>query len=271
MRHALLLLAALALAGCSAPAAQIAPAPPDQRCWMVSATADWQEPGLYAALPAAARAAGFEVRTEWGPNMPMTSAALDALYQKHEAMAVTWTPGGPAELRLAPHLPGELAITVAGAEDASARDALFGRFLEHLGLADHPERPAWERALVASHGREPLPQAIVVARPDLGGLYDALLAQGEPNVTAAGPGAVLLEWPGWRMHLQVGFAQVIAGVDDTLIDIIVAEDDRVRAGTTLRPGEAPYPTLQARTNATFARLGLPPPTFEGATGGSDAC
>lgn len=252
---ALALLVPALLAGCAAPPGGLVQRNNDGAC---STAASWREPGLHALLPDAARVPDVLVEPTT-PHSPLLGFEHPDLEARGNASVtfVEWDPadGGP-RVWLRGMMPGEVDVTVhAGFGDARLLP-VFGAFLDAVGLADSPERPAWERALAGSPRDRWPPHATFVAEPDLAPLHERMRA----NLTEElnGPGTVFLRSGEWSLGLFVpGW---LVTTDD--VRLTVDGIDQVGAYATLEPGEPAWPGVQQRARAAFERMGVPPPAFQ---------
>ncbi|HUR68098.1 MAG TPA: hypothetical protein VM370_02550 [Candidatus Thermoplasmatota archaeon] len=270
MMRAVVCLALAALAGCAGLPAQ-GPGSLGPPCALGVVEATWDEPGLYVALPAGARSAGLVVvDEETVRGAPAVDHPIVARWRAHDLLEVSRLfaeDGG--SVRLIPQLPGELMLEATTTWDNETLLENVGHFLDGVGLGTHPERAAWERAIVASAHHGPYPVAYIVAKPDPVGLIDALEAEGPAKNGPSTLGDVAFVWGDWELRIGIGVRVLVAdGPTDEQLHLMVDEMDRTRASTRYPAGDPPLSALEARANATFERLALAPPTYAGLSGGA---
>lgn len=257
MRRLPVLLLPLALvlaAGCAAPAGRLA-----RHCEGQGASAQWTEPGLFEALPEAARSAGLEPVAGFGDvgPLPFRHPDLDARHGQYELVNLRWM--GPDDVALFMHAaqPGEYEVTVQTAFDDARLPDLLGTFLDHVGLGDAPERPAWERALVHAPRDQWPPRVVILGEPRLDALYERL--RDDLAEDARGTGGFELKGLRWHFSFRLPGWRVETGE----LALYVDAKDQVVVFMRIVPGPDRWASFQRATNETFAGLGLPPPTWQG--------
>lgn len=268
MRALVPLVVALLAAGCLT-SGEVAPKRVEV-CLEQGAQADWVERGASAALLDGARKAGWTVETQLprdGFPVPMGTAVV-----------VAWEPRPPLPrpvVRLFDvGIDGSLLFELASTGDAAEDERLFRTFLDGVGLGEAPERDAWVATLLAAptslRPQEDVEwrRAEVRAEPDLSGLFGSLEGA-QPS--SQGLGGAVLSQNGWRVDLRLPFHVLRTEVDGRPLRLSFDAHDRLRAETTYGDREQPWPILQARVGHVFTQLGLPPPTFENASGGRTSC
>lgn len=267
MRRALacILLFAL-LAGCALPARS--PAGPAPACFLGSAQIAWNDPALYDALLAVPEADGVNA-VDPDQEAPPWRVEHDALarWRDPRVAMVTLSFNDPW-VRVIPWTPGEARIEMPYHENETAI-ARLRALLDALSLGEHPERLAWERALLASRGQGAYLVTIVTATPRLEALLDELQARGAPEVLDERLAGASLRWGEWRVDVRLG-AVTLTTVDPRYT-VTVDETGRALANTELTSNEDPRAVMEERTRDFFARIMLPPPSVQNVRGGAGAC
>lgn len=275
-----LTLGAALAAGCFAPHAELSPRRVET-CLLEGHQAEWIEPGLGAALADAAARSGVPVeatRPRVGIPLPDGAAPLPAdgtlFVVRWHADPVRTHPS----LSLMPIEPGIYQLRLSAAGSVERDRALVHAFLARLGLADHPDLPAWEAELFV-HGDQPgstdgpkgFREASLHAEPKVGPLVADLLAREDGRLVPLAMGEGRWEADRWSLHLLLPTWTVALGEGADAIRLQADTLDQVRAHVLVRDGAEAWPQLQARMDTTLRRLGLPPATFGDAHGGPASC
>lgn len=263
-----LVLAALALAGCAGTGGPVQGGYFSPECPPPQATARWTQPGLFEAFERiAAQRPDLLLPSDEDSLLPIHSARL-AEWPGSRLLSLTRV-GDGYWLRISSWRPGEVGMEMPYGEDEVALRRL-DEVLVALGLAGSPERPAWERMLLASRGEGAYLHVTLVGRPDVDGFLDRV-GPGELVQDDRSVGSLSFEWDGWRMHVRIPSHFVDLGNATHEMRLSVDARGRAEIWATIDDAARAYDELRERAGARFAQLGAPPPTFESATGGSSGC
>lgn len=270
-----LLVALPALSGCMGVGAPQGGHP----CAGSTLDAEWIEPGLHARLADAA-VDGVTIGSKEPPEPRIRNATLEALWGPVGLVEVAYRPGGGMNEATLAHESwnggGEIYLGVT-ADAWESQETALGFADTLLARLDVPEearrahldalREAWEPAPpgVANHvGRARLEAPIA-----WDAVPDKLFVNGTEERGAHGWLRDLREGP-WRLAVRVGARTLDATIDGRSVHLEVAPDDRVVAFAQMAEAEPLAPAL-ARINATLARAGAPPATFQEYSGAQMTC
>lgn len=271
----LMMVTATALAGCvSGFGSQAQPPEGPRPCFLSTASAEWTQPGLYDALPAMAEAADIHLRPEGARSeLPLTHPDFAATWPNASVTSITWNTGNHSErFVLSAIRPGEVHVWARYIWDDEDMLRKFGTFLAYTGLADVPERPAWERQLVQTRGEGPWPQATFLAQPRVDAFVDLMGGPSNATLEDHGYGGVTLHWTNWSMRLQLPTWRLTTEASEgRAFDLIVGTMDHALIHVDIGRDDPPHATLQAAADETFARLGMEAPMFQDVRAGAGAC
>lgn len=263
-----LVLAALALAGCAGTGGPAQGGVFSPQCPPPQASAQWTQPGLFDALSrVAAQRPDLQM-----PGDEHLLARIDSphLAAWPEPRLLSLTRSGEGYwVSVSSWRPGEVSIEMPYHDDEVVL-ARLSEVLDAIGLAESPERPAWERMLLATRGHDAYLRVQLAGRPDVEGLLDRL-GPGQPMEDDPSVGSIGIEWSGWRMHVRIASRFLDLGDPAHEMRVSVDARDRAQVWATIDDAARPYEELRERTTARFGELGAPAPTFREATGGSGGC
>lgn len=248
MRALLALALAGLVAGCASPGA------PSQRlACFPQAEARWEEPGTFARL--------VEKGSVLVDELPASLTPDPLPFGQHGAVEMLrWSTPRGIVTYAGVRDPTLEVVATPGAPDAEV-GAVVADFYARLGL-DTPPHALADLAKNRTGGSSFF--AGVPFAPSTRFLpeIDPVFAT-PPQTAYHDVGGIAYAWPEWTAGVRIP-----AGVRDADgLRLAVDEQDHVRATARLAEGELAWPALMAKTNATFATLGLPAPTFAHATGG----
>lgn len=263
--YAFILVAVVLFAGCAQRATLV---PRDHDCLGMGVSARWDEPSAFALLSAAPKA-GLVVEAS-----PMRDA-FGVIRDDAALEAISWRPGGgDAATLFADQGPGfilQVSVQSGGVERAvelargfaERMDAAQGPALDQLlddvrrgGSGGPPGKGSW-------HVQAPWHLAVDA---------DRVLAEtaDTPDFLEPYPGAIQQRHDEWLLVWRAPTWILTDESAEAPVRIVLDTRERITAETFVLLADEPFPTLQERVNATFARAGLVP-SWSGVTGGSGSC
>lgn len=232
-------------------------------------SAEWDHPGLHAALLAARDRQGApRVDVTEPTGLPLRNETLNARWGALGLVGVTYRPEGhegyyvEASVQQDPWKEGPLRLALSLRPDHAAEDAaqMARTLLARIELPPHEVDAHAAAIRDAYRPATPMVNNNVVSVPftgtlDVDRLPERLFPDAEPSALIISD-LRSLGTAEWSLLLQAGTLRVDATEEGKRVSLHVAADDHVSASLDLASGETRENGL-ARANATLARFGIP--------------